>query len=232
MSDLGEPTRADILTKVRELLGRATLARARNQREQALKLAQEAIVLDESNAEAHELQGDLLLDLRRGEEAMASFRRAMELHPDRPVLEEKVARAALQRAARRQTLEMSQAILEGRAKPSGPQRSPALAALLSLIAPGLGQFYNGEMLKGFVMLIGFVFLCALVLLAVLREIASTPAGAQSMYGQPVDTGMITSALLGSTLPAVILLAVLYIYSVVDAAIRASRTMTSDESGLV
>jgi TM2 domain-containing membrane protein YozV len=232
MSDIGEPTRADILTKVRELLGCATLARARNQREQALKLVHEAIALDDTNAEAHELKGDLLLDLKRGEEAMASFRRAMELHPDRRVLEDKVARAALQRAARRQTLEMSQAILEGRAKPAGPKKSPAYAALLSLIAPGLGQFYNGEVLKGFAMLIGYVFLSALVVLAVLREIASSPIGAQAMYGRPIDTGAITSALSGSALLVLILLMVLYIYSVADAAIRAGRTMTSDESGLV
>jgi TM2 domain-containing membrane protein YozV len=231
MSDMGEPTRADIVTKVRELLGRATLARARNQRDEAMRLVQEALALDDASAEAHELRGDLLLDVKRGDDAMASYRRAMELHPDRPTLEEKVARAALLRAARQQTLEMSQAILEGRAKPAGPKKSPAYAALLSVIAPGLGQLYNGEVMKGFAMLIGFVFVFALLVLAVLREIAANPLNVQAMYGRPMDTGSVASAVLGNTL-LIVVLSLLYIYSVADAAISASRTMTSDETGLV
>jgi tetratricopeptide (TPR) repeat protein len=232
MSELGEPTKADIQNRVREALGRATLARARNQREQALKLVQEAITLDDTNPEAHELKGDLLLDLKRGGEAMASFKRARELHPDRPVLEDKIARAALQRAARQQTIEMSQALLEGRAQAAGPKRSPGYAALLSLIAPGLGQFYNGEMLKGFVMIVCYIFLFALGVLAVLREIASAPFMGQASYARPVDTGAIMSALSGTALPVTILLVALWVYSITDAALRAGRTMTSDDSGLV
>jgi len=233
MSTPDQPTKAEIQNKVREALGRATLARARNQREQALKLVQEAINLDGTNAEAHELKGDLLLELRRGDEAMVSFKRARELHPDRPVLEDKIARAALQRASRLRAVEMSQALLEGRAKPAGPKRNPGYAALLSLIAPGLGQFYNGEMLKGFIMIVCYVFLFALAVLAVLREVASAPMGGQPVYERPVDIGSVTSALWsGSALPVAILLVVVWIYSIVDAALRASRTMTSDDSGLV
>ncbi len=37
------------------------------------------------------------------------------------------------------------------------QRSPALAAFLSFVIPGLGQLYNGEGLKGFVLFITSIF---------------------------------------------------------------------------
>lgn len=41
--------------------------------------------------------------------------------------------------------------------PAG-ERSPVAAALLSLILPGLGQLYNGEVLKAVVFFLGWVFL--------------------------------------------------------------------------
>ena len=231
MSNPGEPTRLEIEAKVREALGRATLARARNQREQALKLVQEAINLDDTSSEAHELRGDLLLDLRRGAEAMASFKRARELHPDRPVLEDKIARAALQRAARQQTIEMSQAILEGKVKPQ-EKKSPGVAAMLSFFGPGLGQLYNGELMKGLAMLLASILLLALELLAVLREMAAGPVGGLLGYGQGLSTSTIGSALSsGSTLLVTILLSVLWIYSMIDAALVAGRT-ASDSTGLV
>jgi tetratricopeptide (TPR) repeat protein len=231
MSNPGEPRKIDIQIKVREALGRATLARARNQREQALKLLQEAIGLDDADPEAYELKGDILLDLKRGEEAMACFKRARELHPDRPALEDKIARAALQRAARQRTIEMSQAILEGRVKPTS-KKSPSYAALLSLLIPGLGQIYNGEMMKGLALILAFVFLFALAVLAVLREMAASPFGGMG-YGQPTTSGAVMSALSsGSTVLVTILLAAVWIYAIAEAALYAGRTMTSDDTGLV
>jgi TM2 domain-containing membrane protein YozV len=216
---------------VRELLGRATLARARKQPEQALKLVQEAVDLDEADAEAHELKGDLLLELGRGAEAMGSLRRARELRPDRAVLEDKIARAALQSAARQQTVEMSRALLEGRGRSSGPKRNPGYAALLSLIVPGLGQFYNGDVVKGLVMITAYIFLLAFALLAVLRELAAGPG--TGLYGPQLDMGLVYSALSGGgTAVVTIALVLLWIYAIGDAALRASKSMTSDGTGLV
>lgn len=39
--------------------------------------------------------------------------------------------------------------------PAG-ERSPAAAALLSLVIPGLGQLYNGEVLKAVVFFVGWI----------------------------------------------------------------------------
>src|SRR5262249_34867148 len=41
-------------------------------------------------------------------------------------------------------------------QPAG-QRSPAAAALLSLVLPGLGQLYNGEVMKALVFFLGWIF---------------------------------------------------------------------------
>jgi tetratricopeptide (TPR) repeat protein len=233
MSSPEEPKSIEVQTQVRELLGRGTLARARGRREEAIKLVQQAIVLDETNPEAHELMGDLLLDLKRGEEAMERFRRARELRPGRTTLEDKIARAALQKAARFRSLEYMQAVLEGREKPEA-KRNPGLAALLSLVIPGFGQLYNGDVVKGLAVASAYIFLLAIAILAVLAKLASAPpAAGGTIYGRQMDMGTITSALFsGSTLVATIALFCLWIYSVADAALRAGKTMTSEGTGLV
>ena len=52
MTTPDEPTKLEIESRIRELLGRATLARARGRHEQALTLVQEAINLDDAESAA------------------------------------------------------------------------------------------------------------------------------------------------------------------------------------
>ncbi len=47
----------------------------------------------------------------------------------------------------------------------GKRKSPLLAALLSLIIPGLGQVYAGDLLRGFALLAGLgISLCLMALI--------------------------------------------------------------------
>ena len=135
----GEPTRADITAKVRQLLGQATLLRARGSRAEAIKLAQEALTLDQAHADTHELIGDLLVDLNRGGEAVASFRRARELNPSRVTLEDKLARAAS--AGRRAWRRPGTRRRCSRAHTSQPARfiSPAMPRFSPPSSPGSGR---------------------------------------------------------------------------------------------
>jgi tetratricopeptide (TPR) repeat protein len=229
-----EQSRADIQLKIRELLGRATLARARGRHDEALELAREASSLGEKNWEAHELSGDIFLDLERPSDALASYRQARKLNPARGILEEKIGRAALGDRRQRRQAERSRALLEGTAEPAGPTRNPSYAALFSLIVPGLGQVYNGQVLKGAIMLVVFVFLFALASLSVLRQLTlAPPGGTGTAYGSQMDPGSIFAALFSGLAGLwVLLLAALWIYAVADAALRAARTMTSDDTGLV
>jgi tetratricopeptide (TPR) repeat protein len=229
-----EPTAAEIQLRLRELLGRATLMRARGERQQALQLAQEALVLDQRSWEAHELMGDILLDLGRGQPALESYRQARELNRSRAVLEEKIGRAALARAARLQAANLSEALLEGRAREAGPPRKPGFAALLSLIVPGLGQLYNGEVAKGFIMLAAFMLLFAVTGVSLRGQMAVTPISPQgALYGRQIDATSVLSGLFsGVSAIWVVLLLAVWIYSIADAGIKASRSMTSDHTGLV
>ncbi len=231
---LEEPTQSEIQLRIRELLGRATLLRARGQRQEALELSQQAISLDDGGWEAHELAGDLLVELGRAELALEEYRRARQLNASRAALEDKLARAALAKATRDQVATISEELLSGRAAASFPPRKPAFAALMSLIVPGLGQLYNGEVIKGFVLLALFMMSFALVGMSLKGQIPVTIFSPQgSLYGPQIDFGAIVSALFsGVTAVWVILLLLVWIYSIADAAIRASRSARSDHTGIV
>lgn len=229
-----EPTQAEIQNKVRELLGRATLLRARGDRTQAVELVRQALALDDANWESHELMGDLLLETDHVEDAMQSYRRARDLNQSRGVLEEKIGRAALARAAKERSAELSRALLEGKPLPSGPRRNPAYAALFSFVVPGLGQVYNGDVLKGLVIVVAYLILFALAGVTIRAEIAARPISSMgSLYGPQTDVNSLFSALFGGVAALWVgLLVVLWIFSIAEAAIHASKTMTSDHTGLV
>jgi len=220
--------------RVRELLGRATLLRARGQRQEALELGQQAVAIDETSWEGHELIGDLLVELGRGELALDSYRRARELNTSRRALEDKLARAALARAARDQVAIMSEVLLSGKGPSAGLVRKPGYAALASVIAPGLGQVYNGEVLKGFALLIVFMTCFFLSAVSLRSQMALGPLSPEgSLYGPRVDLGSVLAGLFsGVSALWVVLLLVVWVYAIADAAIRASRTATSDDTGLV
>ncbi len=214
------PLSPDTRQKIRELMGRATLARVRGDRQQALQLAQEALTLHERNYEVHEFIGDILMGLNRGADALNSFKRARELNPSRVELEDKVGRAAIQRGAVMDSMAHMQAVLEGRA-PQEPKRSTAIAAISSLLLPGLGQLYNGEFGKGLGLIAAFLAFALPGILVTLRQVATSPGAAQDYL----------SLLRGSVL-WLAPLALIYLYAVADAVVRASRTASSDKPGML
>jgi TM2 domain-containing membrane protein YozV len=208
-----QPTRSDIALKVRQLLGQATLLRTRGQRMQAFQLTQEAIRLAEQSWEAHELQGDVLMDMGRATEAMTSYRRARELRPDRIALEDKIARGALRAAARNQMLAQADLVLGDRGRGGDAKRKSGYAALFSLM-PGLGQIYNGQVLKGIVVGIVMVIFIAVA-------------------SQQLDVSLFRTSLLGGVSPVwAALIALLWLYSVIDAIIYASKNQEAGPPGSV
>lgn len=232
--DSQEPTPSEVQRKLRALLGQATLLRARARREEALRLVEEALGMAPESAEALELAGDILVEMERGGAAMERYRRAFELNPERGVLEEKIGRAAIVQMASERSAELSQALLEGKARPPSVPRKPAYAGIFSLLVPGLGQIYNGQVLKGAIMVACYLALAALASVAVRVEMAARPPSAMGvLYGRELDPMAVLSGLFsGASALWIILLIGLYIYSVADAAIQAGRSMTSDETGVV
>ena len=228
-----EPISAEIQIRIRELLGRATLLRSRGERAEALKLAQEALTLNEASWEAHELVGDLLMEMKRGEQALESYRRARDLNRSRPVLEEKIGRAALARASRLQAARMSEALLDGTVGAPAPPRKPAIAALFSLVIPGLGQLYNGQPVKAILFAAVFLVAFGFTTMAVLSQVTSPISSQGMLYAPSLDlSAMLSGAFSGVNAVWTLLLLATYIYAVADAGLTASRTMTSDDTGLV
>ena len=109
-----------------------------------------------------------------------------------------------------------------------------MAALFSLDVTGLGQLYNGQVLKGFIMALLFVVLFGLTTMVILGQVRTAPASAQGiLYTPTVDLGAVLSGVFsGINAVWVVLLMGLYIYAVADAGLTAGRSMTSDDTGLV
>jgi hypothetical protein len=77
--------------------------------------------------------------------------------------------------ARLDAMAHAQAVLEGRA-PMGPKRKPSYAALFSLVLPGLGQIYNGDLLKGVALMMGFVILLAISSIGIMSRARAVNLG--------------------------------------------------------
>ena len=90
-------------------------------------------------------------------------------------------------------------------------RSPGLAALLSALLPGLGQFYNRQWGKGGGFLVG-----VLSLMVVLSNLADQAQLERLAADAPLGS-------FGSLLTVLLLLLALVIWSIVDAARTAKRT---------
>lgn len=147
---------------VERLLTKANALRARGDNLKAESTCREALALAPEDPGVLELLGDLLLAAGKPTEAQELFRKAFARRPERGVLEEKIALAALKsdaslRAAQKRLQQGENPQLDDR-KP----RNPVLAFFLSSLLPGMGQMYNGDYWKG-----GVLFLAALFTFGVL-----------------------------------------------------------------
>jgi tetratricopeptide (TPR) repeat protein len=203
-----------------QLLTQATLLRARGRLDEAIARCREALERDPDSWEAHELMGDLYRQTGKGEEALREYRTALARNPGRGVIEEKIARASLVAAERRRLVESAQALLAGQGE--RPEvRKPSLAALLSLIVPGLGQFYNRDYIKGVMVLVVWLALAMTLNLVVLS------GGVHR--GEALDLfGLAARFFSGKALALMVLNGLVWIYAVADAALSAGKTMTGPE----
>lgn len=144
------------------LLTLANVQRMRGQLGEARDTLKTALAMgDPAAADAapvHEMLGDILAADERWDEAKAAFAKAHELAPARASTERKFAQMTLRAADAAAEKAMAEAILRGE-MPVAPQghtplgkRAPGMALLLSFVAPGFGQIYNGQLVKGLIFL--------------------------------------------------------------------------------
>ena len=231
---------ADPIARERErdrLLTFANVQRMRGQTEGALQTLQDALALVEGQAASpiYELMGDLLVSDKKLPEAQEAYNKAHEADKARASAERKYAKIALQVADAKAERSLADAMVrgesisdlmaEGALESDRGRRNAGMAMFLSIIVPGFGQFYNGEVVKGLV-LVG-IFLADLLLLALTpdknvftQKIAAIFALSSGKYANQSVSGIAIFA-------GIVLVAV-WLYSIVDAPFTASKTTSKSD----
>lgn len=143
----------DVQSQVERLLRDAHLARMRQQWSISETLCRKALELAPADAMGLEMLGDLLHDKGSVEEALALYRKALEQQPAKASLEEKIARAVLQKDQDERDRVAAQLFLDSPGNVKERKRNATMALLLSLVCPGAGQIFNGQYVKGGILLV-------------------------------------------------------------------------------
>ena len=191
--------------KAHRLLTTARVHQMRGNLEEAYSSCREAVALDPNNAAALEILGDL--EAARGEfdQAIEHFRASFRADA-RPAVEEKIALMALRiDEKKRGGYDYSDGLLD-----AGDRKhvNPSLACAMSMLFPGLGQFYNGEYKKGMVFLLLWMALLPYLYLVVMAFVgplfghgARHTSGGAWLFGL-VAVGVYITALTDASLSAV------------------------------
>lgn len=147
------------------LLRQANLLQMRGQFQEASESLKQAIELSPAHAPAWELLGDMYRQAGDRDAAQEAYKHAHELDPHLASAERKYAEIVLQIAQEQQQHEMWQLAMENpQSDLLVPKRNPGLAFLLSMCMPGVGQLYNGDFVKGGIVigiwLIGWILIFA------------------------------------------------------------------------
>ncbi len=174
------------------LLTRALLEKRRERLEEAEKICWQALQLIPKDAGVLELYGDIMQEQGRVDDAISCYARGKMIEPHPASVENKYAELLLMQ--NQSVINMDLQV----------PRNPWIALCLSFF-PGAGQLYNGEYLKGaLLLLISFVMLLLL---------------GWSPFGFPGLSGQITTSF-------VILMSIsiiVFIYAMIDAHLSAQKT---------
>jgi tetratricopeptide (TPR) repeat protein len=168
------------------LLREANILRLRGQTLEAEERCRSALELKPGDATAHEMLGDLLRERGRLEEAAEEYQSAIASAREHPSAERKFAELTLELAERQRLREHAALLLANPPPQVQQRRNVTVALLVSLIFPGLGQFYNQQPTKG-CLVAGAVLICLLLggdaLLRLIFTIAAArPSGVVNQWG--------------------------------------------------
>lgn len=147
--DALESARAE---KAGTLVMAARLAMQRGDKKEARTKLQEALIIEPTDYAALELVGDMFLEEAEQEKAIEVFERGLKYHPSHHAFEEKIALALLDIEEMKRDAEQRDLLLTHGDKDRWQDRKPGIAISLSLLVPGMGQFYNDENERGWAFL--------------------------------------------------------------------------------
>ena len=142
------------------LLRIAHLMSMRSQWKEAEESCRQALAISR-DAGTYEMLGDILCERGKRSEAIEQFKVAMQLAPGKPSPEEKYAKVILVKSEAEREKTIALEMMENPQKYPARQKNPAVAFVLSSVFPGLGQFYNGDVVKaGALFALWMLSLCA------------------------------------------------------------------------
>jgi tetratricopeptide (TPR) repeat protein len=201
----------DVQARVEQLLRDAHLQRMRQQWAAAETLCRQALELSPEDPLGMEMLGDLLSEKGSLEPALDSYRKAFARQPQKAALEEKIARLVLRKGEEERERLEAELMLSSPSGNAARKRNATLAILLSVLCPGGGQLFNGEHVKGGILLavglVALAFGAPDLLKMFLGLIGPLPRG-QSIDGMRAALG--------------ILAGLIWLYSILDAAAQAGK----------
>lgn len=151
------PQPAQGARSVETLIRDAKIAAMRGDAKQELALIEEALILAPKSPGVLEAKGDALLKAGKRAEAEAAYHAGLELAPGHNTLEAKYAELVLGKVALDPDLVMANDV--------GTFANGKIAALISVVIPGLGHIILGQTVKGIAFLGSFILatvLCGLL----------------------------------------------------------------------
>lgn len=202
--------------EIERLLRTAHIHQVRGERTKARELLQQALELSPEEASIWELLGDYEKEAGNWQAAHDAYKRAHELDPQNATIERKYAEAVLQQTRMQAQYQQWERALEGANDTLTPPRNPGLAFLLSLLMPGVGQLYNGQFVKGGIilgiMIVGFVLFLVL------------PGGSDFVYNllaYLVNPARVRGSVSGLQVFIAIVLLLTWMYAFIDAPLSAA-----------
>ena len=140
-------------SRAEQLLREAHIYRMRGQFGDAEGRCREALALIPDDPTALEMLGDFLHEKGALDEAAEHYRTVLAVQPNRASAETKLARVVLAQGERQHQRDMAQSmLLMGDRSSKERKRNVTVSFLLSLCFAGGGQIYNGDLIKGGVLL--------------------------------------------------------------------------------
>lgn len=204
--------------EVERLLRQAHLEKMRGQSEQARATLQRALELMPDAPDVWELLGDYRREAGDWKGAHEAYQKAHELAPDNPHIERKFAEAVLRLSRQQEQYQMWERALGGKETANATllPRNPGLAFLLSMQMPGVGQLYNGQWVKGGVLLALWVLGWAVFML--------TPGSSDFVYNllaYLVNPTRVRGGISAFQVILALMLFVVWVYAMIDAPLSAA-----------
>lgn len=204
--------------EVERLLRQAHIAQMRGLREEAEALLKQALDILPDSPDVWEVLGDYRKEAGDLQGAHDAYKRAHELDPQNAFIERKFAEMVLALTHQQEQYQQWERALEGKGTVDIflLRRNPGLAFLLSLVMPGVGQLYNGQFVKGGIIL-GITILGWVIFLL-------TPGGSEFVYNLLayfVNPAKIKGGMSGVQVTIALLLFLTWFYAMVDAPISAA-----------